>query len=653
MATWSPDQVVLIRQHLASMSGHALFTKAERLAHFLSCIVEAELKGESNTLNQNTIAIDVFERGADFDPAADSIVRVEAGRLRAKLREYYETVEDNGEIRIELPKGSYAPRIHIVSRVSSETSRAIKAAPGASKNNALPLIAGAVVFFIAVIAYLLLEPVETSLISTSEISSEITAVQSQDAKPVSVVLNNTPSIAVLPFVNIGGDPEQEYFSDGVAEEILNALSQVPDLRVAARTSSFYFKGEKIDLQTIADKLNVNHVLEGSVRKSGNRIRITAKLIRTDNGFQLWSESYNRELVDIFTIQDEVANAVVKKLEVSLASATDNLVRIGTTDLNAYNWFLRGKDQITNGTPESLDLAVQYFQRAIEIDRNYADAYGYLAYSYIRMNLFIGYGELAVRVEEAYQHALALDPELSVALVAKAYHTLRTEWDWQKMYSLLQSAKPNDAFNDAWLSMYAEHYLWPLGRIDEGIQLLRRAERSDPFSVEVKYQLGWFLTYKEMYGEALTKFKEALEFAPDSMWTLAGILELYIYTDDFENAENTMYRLGQQDNQAVQPFLSGFSIELSAARGELKQARSKLEDTIQLVEKDKSLSREFWPNLALSAVSLGDDELAIKLFQRAYDDQSNAAHWLRSWTTQTPYFELNSSKLLEHPDFKAF
>ena len=655
MTTWSPADVALVQQHLASMSVHPLFSQADRLAKFLNYIVEAELNGDTSRLNQNAIAIDVFERGADFDPSTDSIVRVEAGRLRAKLREYYDTVENGDGIRVELPRGGYVPEIIISANSSSSAATGpelIKPITPSSRFSKAVITIG-VVLGIAIASYMLLSKrVDEPATTSATIPSLQETVKTDE--PVSVVLNETPSIAVLPFVNMSDDPEQEYFSDGIAEEILNALSQLPDLRVAARTSSFYFKGEKIDLQTITDKLKVNHVLEGSVRKSGNRLRITAKLIKTDNGFQLWSETYDRELTDIFAIEDEIAKAVVKKLEVTLASIapTEHLVKIGTTDLNAYNWFLRGKDQIIDGTPESLELAVQYFHKAIEIDPKYADAYGYLAFSQTKKNIFIGYGDLAAHVKEAYENALALDPGQSAALVAKAYHTLRTEWDWQKMYTLLQAAKSTGTFNDAWLSMYTEHYLWPLGRVDRAIQLLQEVERHDPLNVEAKYQQGWFFGMSGRPEKGIVKLKEALDLTPNRLQTLIAMAVLYLYSDDLESAETALIRLKPINNRAVLPFISTISIELTVARGELNLARNELEKLIQLVDSDKNVSPEFWPNLALDAVALDDVDLAIGLFQRTFEEQTNSAHWLRSWLTLTPAFKPTGSKLMAHPDFQA-
>ena len=167
-----------------------------------------------------------------------------------------------------------------------------------------------------------------------------TATRPVEVAPPASAAVEEKSIAVLAFVNMSADPEQEYFSDGISEEILNALVRVPNLRVAARTSAFSFKGKNVDVRKIGEALSVNHVLEGSVRKAGNQLRITAQLIKVDDGFHLWSETYDRELTDIFAIQDEIAQAVVAKLEVALGLAAEEpLVKSGTSNTEAYNWYL--------------------------------------------------------------------------------------------------------------------------------------------------------------------------------------------------------------------------------------------------------------------------------------------------------------------------
>src|SRR5210317_65258 len=208
------------------------------------------------------------------------------------------------------------------------------------------------------------------------------AIQADNDLPETAVVatapEEKPSIAVLPFVNMSGDAENEYFSDGLSEELLNLLAKIPQLHVAGRTSSFKFKGTNEDLRIIGEALNVAHVLEGSVRKSGARLRITAQLIDTQNGYHLWSENYDRELTDIFAIQDEIAGHVVEELRVHLLGAEVAAATQGTTNVEAYNQFLRGNYFIDDTSAENLEKARIAYETAIEFDPNFARAYAGLA-----------------------------------------------------------------------------------------------------------------------------------------------------------------------------------------------------------------------------------------------------------------------------------
>jgi TolB-like protein len=197
-------------------------------------------------------------------------------------------------------------------------------------------------------------------------------------EPVATAPDEKPSIAVLPFVNMSDDRDNEYFSDGLSEELLNLLAKIPQLHVAGRTSSFKFKGTNEDLRVIGEALNVRHVLEGSVRKSGSRLRITAQLIDTNNGYHLWSDTYDRDLTDIFAIQDEIAGHVVEELRAHLLGAEVAMTDQGTSNIEAYNEFLRGRYLLEHTSPENLASAVAAYEKAIALDPNFARAYAGLA-----------------------------------------------------------------------------------------------------------------------------------------------------------------------------------------------------------------------------------------------------------------------------------
>jgi TolB-like protein/Tfp pilus assembly protein PilF len=322
------------------------------------------------------------------------------------------------------------------------------------------------------------------------------------------------SIAVLPFVNMSGDTGNEYFADGLSEELLNLLAKIPDLRVAARTSAFKFKGEKIDVQEVAQKLNVAHILEGSVRKSGNKVRITAQLIKAADGYHLWSETYDRTLDDIFVVQDDIAGEVVKALKLTLLGTTP-LTRSGPMDPEAYNLALQGRFFLDRRGKQDLERAVDYFRQARERDPGYAPAWAGLSGAYARqadggyVPAADGYGQ----AREAAEKALALDPQLVDAHLAMGSIHQVYDWDWVSADASIRKAldlEPGsaEALRRAGILAYI------LGRWDEAIDLVNKAIARDPLRPNSYNNLGLVLLAVDRDTEAEAAFHKALELDPD-------------------------------------------------------------------------------------------------------------------------------------------
>ena len=287
------------------------------------------------------------------------------------------------------------------------------------------------------------------------------------------------SIAVLPFVNMSSDSEQDYFADGISEEILNALAKVNDLKVAGRTSSFAFKGKNEDLLAIGKALRVNHILEGSVRKSGTKVRITAQLIKVDDGFHMWSETYDRELNDIFVIQDEISAAILAQLKTQLLG--ERLVT-AKTDTRAYELYLLAKQRIYERNQASLEMAIRLVTEAIDIDAAYAPAYAQLGIA----NMLVSdrnYGTLphesaGERGKRALDKALQLDPQNAEAIAGLGFYFREYELDRQKAIELLQQAvsiNPNLANANTWLAQE----LAGAGSIQASFQLREQIFDRDP------------------------------------------------------------------------------------------------------------------------------------------------------------------------------
>ena len=323
-----------------------------------------------------------------------------------------------------------------------------------------------------------------------------------------------PSIAVLPFVDMSPEKNQEYFSDGLAEELLNSLVKIPGLRVAARTSSFQFKGKTEDLRTIAGKLNVSTILEGSVRTQGGRVRITAQLIKASDGFHLWSETYDRELRDIFAVQDDIARAVAGSLQVALLGGAQAARSAKSTNVEAYNAVLQGRYFQDRRSKENNERAAAYFEQAIKLDPNYAPAWAGLAR--IRSNQ-AGGGELPIhegfsKAREAADRAVALDRNLADAHSAVGSVKMTYDWDWAGADVAFQRALALEPGSTIALSR-AGSLACSLGRFDEGLQLSRRATALDPLRAVTWSNLGLCARRAGKLDESAAAFKKALELTP--------------------------------------------------------------------------------------------------------------------------------------------
>jgi TolB-like protein/Tfp pilus assembly protein PilF/tRNA A-37 threonylcarbamoyl transferase component Bud32 len=336
-----------------------------------------------------------------------------------------------------------------------------------------------------------------------------------EMKPSTAAVTEPTSIAVLPFVNMSPDPEQEYFSDGLSEELLDALSRIPQLRVISRTSSFQFKGKSEDIRIIAKKLNVAHVLEGSVRKSGKRIRITAQLVKGADGSHLWSQSYDRSLDDIFALQEEIARSVAHASMVTLLERDRQPAMSRDDNVPAYNLYLQGKYFADRQSRENLEKAVSYYQQALTLDPDYARAWAGLARVYITQT-DRGYDPLHKAFLEgrrAVERALELDPNLAEAHAVLGWIRTNYDWDWAGADATFKRALELEPRNGTVVRM-ACVLAATLGRFEEAIELGRRAAELDPLSAGCHVNLGGFAYYAGRWDEAEAAVRKGLELNPE-------------------------------------------------------------------------------------------------------------------------------------------
>jgi TolB-like protein len=385
--------------------------------------------------------------------------------------------------------------------------------------------------------------------------------------------NDARSIAVLPFVNIGSDSGNEYFSDGITEELINTLARVQGFHVPARTSSFAFKGKSIGVTEIGRQLHVGAVLEGSVRRSGKELRVTAQLIDVASGYELWSDVYDRELTDILRVEEEIARAIAAKLRGALLSdSTEGLASKRLLNPEAHDLYLRGRYFWNQRNELSLNKSIQYFERALALDPEYAMAYAGLADSYVILgaNGFRALGEVLPKAEAAANKAIALDGSISSVHATRALiHWL--EWKWPTAEDeFRRSIALDSAYVPArlWYALY----LSGMGHSAEAIREITRARELDPLSLIVNTERGRVLELARRDTAAIEAYAQALEI--DSTYELANSLlaQISLRTRRFELADQAIARLMQSSGTSE---LTNFRAYGYAVRGNGSAARQAL------------------------------------------------------------------------------
>jgi TolB-like protein len=434
-----------VRRQLERVLASPGFFRNERLSRFLRFIVEEHLEGKDTELKESVVALEVFGR-PDHDPQQDSIVRTEASRLRARLAEYYLGVGKDDPFIIELPKGGYVP-------VTRSAGRILAANPGAvgPGSRFKGWIIGAVVAVVIVLT-------AAGWWSLSRQSPPI-------------------PIAVLPLANLNQDPANDFYADGLTGEIIRNLSIIEGLTVRSESSSFAFKGKPLKAQDAGRQLEADYLVEGSVLRSGQQLRISAQLVRASDDFPLWSGRYDRELTDIFAIQDEISRAIVNSLRLKLGGGR----RRYETSTEAYDLYLRARTLQRKHDGE-LGESIPIFEQAIVKDASFAPAYAGLAVAHLSLSGQAGSADGIPseigRMRAAAEKAIQLDPLSAEASDALGAACAR-EAQWEpaaKNFRRSMEIQPGRVESHGNFAIY---YLLPLGRIEEAIRHLRIAENSDP------------------------------------------------------------------------------------------------------------------------------------------------------------------------------
>jgi len=369
--------------------------------------------------------------------------------------------------------------------------------------------------------------------SCVELTADLKLARSSSSGGRAAHTHDKPSIAVLPFTNLSADPENEYFSDGLTEELLNVLAKNPKLKVTGRTSSFVFKDKKEDLREIGQKLGVETLLEGSVRKAGKRVRITAQLVKASDGFHLWSETYDRVLEDIFAVQDEIAKSVSSAMDVTLLGQPEKKRKVHP---EAFNLILQANHVASRHTQEALHKSIELYRKALEFDPNSARGWADLAYSYEWATgySFFDQTEGSTNAREAAEKALRLDPDEPRANEALAWLRFSYEHKWEEAGRLFRRAHEL-APSDSRILTGLATYEWAMGSLDEALRFSQMALEIEPLSAHAHAARGRFLLWSGRQMEARAAFQSALDLSPD--YTQAHIMVgvTYMELGDYERA----------------------------------------------------------------------------------------------------------------------
>jgi serine/threonine-protein kinase len=554
-----PVPATAVRDQLTRVVNSPGFVSSARLCRFLTHIVNRTIDGDIDSLKEFSIAMEVFDRTSKYDPNIDAIVRVEARRLRAKLKAYYEEGQGTVDpVLIGLRPGSYVP-----------VFRWLHAQPAKHRE-------------------------------------EIGAVP----PPCRIC------VAVLPFVNMSPEPEQDYFCDGISEEITNSLTRISGLNVIARTSAFHFKGTNIDIREVGQRLGANLVIEGSVRKAGEHLRITAQAIQTESGHHVWSETFRRELQDVFAIQEEIAHSVADLLKLHMPEV-QGPAPPSPPDLDAYIRYLRARFLIHQQSPETLQAALEQLRRLTESYPDYGLAYSGMAAAgglLAQFGMVSGcdvYPEVKANAERGY----ALDPESgdTCTVLGALRGWFEHRWDEaENLYNLALKLQPSHAP----AHMFRAMALLCQGDIKAAESGLRRSTELDPLSASDCARMAYLHYVKGDYPTAAEHLRKSFELDRD--YPEARLYEGLLHFQQ-QRYDEVIQCLSPSDT----PLEIGLLAAAHARGGSVSRAEERIERLHQLG------GQQYVTPLAegFAAVGMGDFDLAFQCLDEAIDQKTNFVNLL--------------------------
>jgi serine/threonine-protein kinase len=544
-------------EQLARIVDSPRFVSSARLCRFLTHIVNRTIGEDLDSLKEFSIAMEVFDRTSDYDPSIDAIVRVEARRLRAKLKEYYEGPGRNDPVLIGLRPGSYVP---IFRWLDPQTRNEIQ-----------------------------------------EIAPSVHA---------------RASVAVLPFVNMSPEPEQDYFCDGISEEIIDSLTHIAGLKVIARSSAFQFKGTSFDIREVGRRLDADVVIEGSVRKAGEHLRITAQAIQAESGHHLWSKVFRRELKDVFAVQEEIAQSVAGLLRADLPVA-QALVRPSVRDLKPYTRYLRARFLIHQQSPEALRAALEQLGELIHAFPDYALAYSSMAAARSLMSHFgmVSGRDVYPEIKSDAERAYALDPDSGETCAVLGAVRGWFEYRWDDALKLVGRALE---LQPGYAPAHYMRAMTLLGQRDFSAAEagLRRSNELDPLSASDCARLAYLHYVKGDYGSASHHLEKSFELDYDYPEALFYKGLLYFQQRDYDATTECLHLTRVPLNMG-----------LLAAAYARQENRSEAEKCVQALHQ-LSASQYVTPLAeALAAIGMEDFDLAFQRLYEAIDHKTNFVNLL--------------------------
>ncbi|UCG30681.1 MAG: protein kinase [candidate division WOR-3 bacterium] len=461
----------------------------------------------------------------------------------------------------------------------------------------------------------------------NDMQEVITQLQSIDLKAKNLLrvapVKPSASIAVLPFIDMSPTKDQEYFCDGMAEELINSLTHIKDLRIVARTSAFSFKGKDVDVRDIGRTLNVDHVLEGSVRKSGDQLRITAQLVNVNDGYHLWSERYDRQADDVFTIQDEITLKIVDKLKVEIFG--DEKISVQerhSSNINAYNAVLKARFFLQKFSKADLGKAIKYYQQAIDLDHNYALAYAAMSYCYCMYSnyYYLPSKDVLPKARIAAEKALEIDETLALAHSAIGYIHYLYDWDFDSARLSIEKALELEA-NCVSSRSALGGYFAAIGKTDRAIEEQKRALEIDPINFIQNVYLGLFYLWDRQPEAARQQLLKTREFSPEHPWALWLLATTYAHDYQYGKGIELLHQALNvaKDYPPVIAALGWFH----AMSGDKKSARKILSNL-----KEKSKKSYIRPFLfAKIHAVLGENDIAFDWLEKAYQERDSSLSWL--------------------------